>query len=192
VDYRDLTRWNGLDDPTKISVGQTLRLTPPEQAAAGAAPAVEVGTARGSGQVESRPLDAASISQQGVGTASTKTAPKALRLPYSSTNLCDVVQGSAPARGAARVDRAEARGQAEVQTGGEARGQARGQAHGRNGGSRRSRHRFIWPARGQLLASFSEPNNKGVDIAGTSATRSTLRPQGASCTREPASGATAS
>lgn len=31
LDYRQLAQWNGLDDPSKIQVGQTLRLTPPPE-----------------------------------------------------------------------------------------------------------------------------------------------------------------
>jgi len=29
-DYRDIARWNSLEDPTRLSVGQTLRVSPPE------------------------------------------------------------------------------------------------------------------------------------------------------------------
>lgn len=32
VDFRDLVRWNGLDNPDRILVGQTLRVTPPASA----------------------------------------------------------------------------------------------------------------------------------------------------------------
>jgi len=35
LDYRDLARWNGLDNPDFIRVGQRLRLTPESSAAAG-------------------------------------------------------------------------------------------------------------------------------------------------------------
>ena len=90
VDYRELARWNGLGDGTHIRVGQTLRLGPPgpEQAAAPRLEGVEVGSAASvAGGVEARPLDAGSIAAQGQGDGSTKTAPKALRLPYSKENL---------------------------------------------------------------------------------------------------------
>jgi lipoprotein NlpD len=50
-DYRDLAQWNSLDDPTKLRVGQVLRVTPPAQ------PAVVVGTGRPDGRIESRPLE---------------------------------------------------------------------------------------------------------------------------------------
>jgi lipoprotein NlpD len=52
-EYREVAQWNSLDDPTKISVGQVLRVSPP------AAPAVAVGAPRGSGRIESRPIASA-------------------------------------------------------------------------------------------------------------------------------------
>lgn len=36
VDFRDLVRWNGLDNPDRILVGQTLRVTPPAAASTAA------------------------------------------------------------------------------------------------------------------------------------------------------------
>jgi len=52
ADYRELAQWNSLDDPTRIRVGQVLRVTPP--APAPGAPVVGRIAARG---VESRPLE---------------------------------------------------------------------------------------------------------------------------------------
>jgi lipoprotein NlpD len=49
ADYREVAQWNGLDDPTRIQVGQQLRVTPPPGRA-------EVGTVRGATRIESRPL----------------------------------------------------------------------------------------------------------------------------------------
>jgi lipoprotein NlpD len=52
ADYRELAQWNQLDDPTKIRVGQQLRVKPaePERQAL-------VGPARIAGRVESRSLE---------------------------------------------------------------------------------------------------------------------------------------
>src|SRR6185295_8691118 len=58
ADYREVAQWNGLDDPTKLRIGQVLRVKPAE-AVPGARPGVVVSAARGSGRVESRPVDAA-------------------------------------------------------------------------------------------------------------------------------------
>jgi lipoprotein NlpD len=80
ADYREVAQWNGLDDPTKISVGQLLRVRPPEERLA-----VQVAPARGAGRVEARPLDSAPP-PQGRGDGTSKTEPKAVRLPYSKEN----------------------------------------------------------------------------------------------------------
>jgi lipoprotein NlpD len=83
ADYREVAQWNALDDPTKLRVGQVLRVKPAESAPA-ARPGVVVGAARGSGRVESRPVDAAPGAA--AEAAGTKTEPKAVRLPYSKDN----------------------------------------------------------------------------------------------------------
>jgi lipoprotein NlpD len=65
VDQREVAQWNGLDDPTRLSVGQQLRVRPPLASASAPVAVVEpersaaaqVGTARILGRVESRPLD---------------------------------------------------------------------------------------------------------------------------------------
>jgi lipoprotein NlpD len=49
ADYREVAQWNNLDDPTKIQVGQQLRVTPPPGQA-------QVGTVRSAARIESRPL----------------------------------------------------------------------------------------------------------------------------------------
>jgi len=51
ADYREVAQWSGLNDPTKISVGQVLRVTPPEESR------VQVGRAKLPERGEARPLD---------------------------------------------------------------------------------------------------------------------------------------
>ena len=51
ADYREVAAWNGLSDPTKINVGQVLRVTPPEESR------VQVGKAKLPERGEARPLD---------------------------------------------------------------------------------------------------------------------------------------
>jgi lipoprotein NlpD len=67
-EYREVAQWNSLDDPTKISVGQVLRVSPP------AAPAVALGTPRGGGRIESRPI--ASAPEQTKSAPVTQEQPK--------------------------------------------------------------------------------------------------------------------
>jgi lipoprotein NlpD len=52
ADYRDVAQWNGLDDPTRIQVGQQLRVRPPAERAG-----VQVGSARVGSRVDARPLE---------------------------------------------------------------------------------------------------------------------------------------
>ena len=52
ADYREVAQWNSLDDPTKLQVGQQLRVKPPPERS------VQIGSGRIAGRVESRPLDA--------------------------------------------------------------------------------------------------------------------------------------
>jgi lipoprotein NlpD len=151
ADYRDVARWNGLDDPTKISVGQVLRVAPPEPA-----PGVQVGAARGSEALQSRPLDGSAVARQGQGDGGTKVAPKALRLPYSEENVAMLAKGET----AAIVAPAVAKPSAAAPPAAAKPEAPKTAAIEREPGA----IDFIWPAKGGLLAKFSEPSSKGVDI----------------------------
>jgi lipoprotein NlpD len=149
VDHRELARWNGLDDAARIRVGQELRLTSPEDRAA---PGVQVGSVRTpSGELEARPLgQAAPAAPATAADGALKTSPRALRMPYSEQNLAalqkpEAVKPSAPVAAApAPAPAAPAPAMAPAADAID----------------------FIWPAKGRVVAGFSEPRNKGVDIAG--------------------------
>jgi lipoprotein NlpD len=160
ADYRDVARWNKLDDPTKIAVGQMIRVAPPEGEAT-----VQVGAAHGAGPLQARPLEGAATAQQVPADGGAKVAPKALRLPYSEENLAMLSKGEAlpgAATPAPTVPTAPA-----VPAGPAAPSKSeppKAAAVARDPDSLD----FIWPAHGGLLAKFSEPNSKGVDIGGKS------------------------
>ena len=124
ADYRDVAQWNGLDDPTKLSVGQQLRVRPTQgtQGTSG----VQIGMARGAGRPDSRPLQPPG--PQGANDGGPKTDPKAQRLPYSKENVASLVK----AEPKLKEDAIE----------------------------------FVWPAKGKVIAGFSEPRSKGIDIDG--------------------------
>jgi lipoprotein NlpD len=103
ADYREVAQWNNLDDATKISVGQLLRVKPQEDRR------TQVGAARVPGRIESRPLDAAALPAP---AAPERVEPKAPPPPQADP-----------------------------------------------GG-------FVWPAKGKVIAGFSEPRSKGIDIDG--------------------------
>ena len=145
VDYRELAQWNRLDDPTKVRVGQSLRVVPPDERAA-----VQVGSARIPGQIEARPLGTTSA-PPAAAEGGMKTSPKALRLPYSEQNLALLArsesQPAGPAPQAVRLEPKLEPAKPAVERDPDA-------------------IEFVWPARGRVLAGFAEPNNKGLDIAG--------------------------
>jgi lipoprotein NlpD len=51
ADYHELAQWNSLDDPTRLRVGQVLRVKPPAESS------VVIGSGRAVGRIESRPLE---------------------------------------------------------------------------------------------------------------------------------------
>jgi lipoprotein NlpD len=71
ADYREVAQWNNLDDPTKIRVGQVLRVKPPEPPPG--APVVGKIASRG---VESRALDSPPVAKP-LPPVPAATAPQA-------------------------------------------------------------------------------------------------------------------
>jgi lipoprotein NlpD len=55
ADYREVAQWNSLDDPTRLRVGQVLRVKPPAE------PSVVIGAGRPGGRIESRPLESPAV-----------------------------------------------------------------------------------------------------------------------------------
>jgi len=148
VDFRDLAKWNNLDDPAKIRVGQTLQVRAPEPATA-----VQVGPVRAPGAAEPRPIESRPLGQPSPAEGSVRTAPKAQRLPYSEQNVALLSRGEAPAQAAAKpVPPATAAPKPEAPKPAPERA-----ADGIE---------FIWPAKGTLLSGFTEPRVKGIDIGG--------------------------
>ncbi len=87
ADYREIAQWNDLDDPTKIQVGQRLRVAPPGQAQAGQA---QVGPARIAGRVDARALDAKSAPAQPV--AAVQPAPAGFAWPAKGRVLAEFAE----------------------------------------------------------------------------------------------------
>jgi lipoprotein NlpD len=168
ADPRDLREWNRMDSPDRLQPGQVIRVVPPEGQQQ---PPVQVGAARGPGAIESRPLGSRPLDPGPMATrppetkpapvapsGAVKSDPKAVRLPYSSENLAmlqrsesspqpaQVVPPPQPAKPIASVPPQPAPSAAEAPD--------------------RDAIEFIWPARGKIVARFSEPTSKGVDISG--------------------------
>ena len=119
--------------------------------------AVQIGTARGAGPLDATPLDSRPLGTPAAppvrsDAAAMKTSPKALRLPYSEQNLALLAKGEPQATIAkpapvpvAIEPRPEPAKPAERDP---------------------DAIDFMWPAKGRVLAGFSEPTSKGVAIGG--------------------------
>jgi len=156
VDYREVAAQNNLDDASRLRVGQVLRIGQAQQK-----PPEQVGTARGSAPLQSRPLGPAGAEPRPAGAQgdALKTEPKAVRLPYSEQNVALLQKGDAKPAAAPAPAKPEAVARAEPKP--EApRPVDPAAAPDPNA------IQFIWPHRGRMIQGFSEPNNKGVDIAG--------------------------
>ena len=172
VDYRDLARWNRIEDPSKLRVGQALQVSESGNRAAApvAGSGVSIGAARGAGAVESRPLDRPA-SAPPVADAGMKDSPKAVRLPYSEQNLALLSKGDGAVAAPALKPAAPAAPTPPVTATVAPKPEPpkpeapKPEAQKPEAKDPESLE-FLWPAKGRVIAGFSEPNNKGIDIAG--------------------------
>ena len=142
--WREIARWNDLQNPDLIEVGQVLRVTPPGavQSASGAAPVAPPASASPGAAASSSSL-ASSAPPPGSPAAATSAAAALAAGAASAGNgsagngssATSVTAPRAPASASATSDGAD-------------------------------EPAFIWPAAGTLLATFDEAKNKGYDIGG--------------------------
>lgn len=167
VDWRDLAGWNQISDPSKLAVGQVLRLQPAD---AGAAPGdVTVKPIAVAPTIEARPIapdvsPTPEAAKPGVPVAGmVRTEPKGLKLPYSEQNLAAVTRATeqAPAAAAAAPPPA-----AKPESPKPEAAVAETPKPDIPGDAPEDRVNWTWPAAGRVIATFSENGNKGVDIDG--------------------------
>ena len=159
VDYRELAAWNNLSDPSVLKPGAILRLRPPAapapvqaEARAQAQPgtgvevqpmvvpgSVEARSLGGDQRVAAEPPRAAAV--EVARPELLKTAPKAMKLPYSEENLALLL----------RLNPSEPKLEAPAAP---------------NTAAQSDSVDWMWPASGRVLAGFSKGTNKGVDILG--------------------------
>ncbi len=148
--WRDIVRWNNLENPNLIEVGQVLRVVTPSTAlAAGTTGAAPVASGSDNPAVVTRPVTSGSV----VATAPVPPAPAASR-PASAAGAA-----STPAPLAAPAASATAAAPLPPLGGGAPSAPAPVPPGDENVG-------WIWPAQGALLARFDEATNKGLDIGG--------------------------
>jgi lipoprotein NlpD len=134
--WKDVARWNNLDNPNLIEVGQVLRVVPPGTAAPASATA-----AAGPGVV-THPVASSSVAAttSAAAPATAASAPKPAASAATPTAAASATTASAAVAPSATAATAAAPAEDDVS--------------------------FIWPASGSLLAGFDEARNKGYDIAG--------------------------
>lgn len=151
-DYKDVAAWNSLDNPNIILAGQLLRVSPPEESAAGAEAGGEspVAVARPiitEAVVETRALEG--------NSDILKREPKAGKEPYSDEALARAQRGveavqsieiKPAAKPEVKPEPVAARPAAAAESGGEPT--------------------WAWPAAGKVLTPFNDSSSKGVDISG--------------------------
>jgi lipoprotein NlpD len=177
LDYRELAAWNNIENVNRISVGQTLVLSPPGQAAAPGgvvtAPLVTAPPVMPSG-AEGRPPAALAASSGRGNTPTFKTEPRAVKLPYSDQALAQVQQlANAPATSVATMQETRATPSVTAPPSpppAPAASAPAAQAEsGRVPEIDDEKLDWVWPSAGKVIAGFSETANlKGIDIAGKS------------------------
>jgi lipoprotein NlpD len=142
-DYRDIAAWNYITDPYIISIGQVLRVQPPESAAATTAPVIA------SASVEQRPLEGA-LPPPAANTDTFKREPRVNKEPYSDALYASMQKPAAtpaPVAPAAAAPQPAAAAPAPAAAPGALD--------------------WTWPANGKVVSNFSS-ESKGIDIAGKS------------------------
>ncbi|MEP6943795.1 MAG: peptidoglycan DD-metalloendopeptidase family protein [Betaproteobacteria bacterium] len=185
LDYRELATWNGLDNPNVIRVGQVLVMAAPGSTPA---PLPAPGTATTTPLAAAPPVAprvAEPATPQGTpilpsgrnNTATLKSEPRSLKLPYSEQTLAQM-QASAAAAPATTVAAAAPAAAppapappAASPTAG-APASATAALPARPDAARvpeidDDKLGWIWPSQGKVIAGFSDSANlKGIDIAG--------------------------
>ena len=143
--WRDVTRWNGLDNPNIIEVGQVLRVIPPGAIASVVLPATSPSLpaatpAAGADTSGTRPVTSpAPVVATALPPAGTRTTAPAVPAASAATPAASAPVAAAPAAPAPPQSAASA-GDDDVA--------------------------WIWPSAGSVIAGFDELKNKGLDIAG--------------------------
>jgi lipoprotein NlpD len=138
--WRDLARWNNLDNPNVVEVGQVLRVVPPAVDAS----AVTARPVPAAGRVETKPLEPKPAVQAAqAAQAAPASQPAAAAAPAPATAAAPAPaaapSGAAP-NAAASATAAKEGGVDEVV--------------------------WAWPAAGAVITGFDEGRNRGLTIAG--------------------------
>ncbi len=142
--FHDLAAWNGLTDPDSISVGQSLRVAPPDGVVI---TPVNVGSPAIGALPPSSPGMSSPPSETATAQPDVKTGPLAIVEPYSESAWAKINSAPAKPEVAPRV------ATPAVTTPEPSPAVDAASA-------------WIWPARGKVVTTFANGETKGIDIAG--------------------------
>lgn len=170
LDYRELAGWNNIENVNLIHAGQSLLLGPPGGASAGTA---AVGTATTAPLVTAAPVVPSasetrpSFASGRPNTATFKTEPKAVKLPYSEQVVAQLQHSLSPMPEARAMPSPSLAAPAPAPSANASVAPAARADSGRVPEIDDDSLGWIWPATGKIVAGFSESANlKGIDIAG--------------------------
>jgi lipoprotein NlpD len=136
--HKDISRWNALENPNKIEIGQVLRVVPP---------AVEAGAV-------AKPVTSGAVTTTPITTPIAPPVPTPSATPIGPASA-SIAAASAPAKPASATAAAAS---APVKV-------ATATAAGSAGAD--DDIAWIWPGKGAVIAEFDESKNKGVDLSGS-------------------------
>jgi len=187
LDYRELAAWNNIENANVIRVGQVLRLAAPgtttdpnaPMAVQGAVPGVTTAPLRAPPAVlaaappssAATAPAAASAPGSAANASNLKTAPKAIKEPYSDQAVRELTLAAsavpAPREPLAAAPAAGPRVEAKSEPKSEPKPATPVTPAPATAGDS-DQLDWAWPAKGKVVAGFSETANlKGIDIAGT-------------------------
>ena len=143
--YRDIARWNAIENPNKIEIGDVYRVVPPEEPA--------VAKAVVSGRLSVTPLPPVPAAAPSPPKASSPSAPPPVTVaatppPAVKPAAPSTVQASEPPVAAPVPQKPPAAAAPAVPATDDAL-------------------EFAWPAKGEVIVAFDETKNrKGIDLAG--------------------------
>jgi lipoprotein NlpD len=148
VDYKDIAAWNQLENINQLKIGQVLRVAPPGDA-------VATPIMPGAVAPEARVLpggSSAAAAQTSNPSDTLKSAPKAIKLPYSTEAWAMVQNPSLEGLPAVAIGKPMPQSPEPAATPAPT--------------SPDEVAEWTWPAQGKIKGFFSE-TNKGLDISGT-------------------------
>lgn len=156
VPMRDLAAWNNIEVPYAITIGQPLRLTPPD-----GVPLAPVKPG-----AEGKPAVGATESTAPAGDGNLKTQPLGQRMPYSEQAYAQMTKVPAPAKPEVKVEpKPEVAAETKVERAAETKPEKKPEVKPDKPRADGELN-WGWPTQGKVVRSFSEGSNKGIAIAG--------------------------